>query len=253
MTERTTLTRVFSSQSGIALLLVLFVVSLLIIIAAEFAFTTRMEINNARYFKEDIEGYYYAQAGFQYALTEIIGKFDETYLAPDGQVGFYRKWLHDDAETSTPTSGADSDVPAAWPPLPVRSGIPVGNGKFDYLITDEEGRINLNYIESRVQMGDKSSRMVFRELLLATGVPEGEEPDIIIDSILDWIDRNDEHRLNGAESDWYEQNYSEKGFAHPYSCKNQLLDTIDELLMIRGITPEILYGSDSIYSGKCTG
>ncbi len=227
-------------------MLVLFVVSLLIILAAEFAFTTRMEVTNARYFKENIEGYYYALAGFQYALTEVIGHFDEVYLAPDGQVGFYRQWLHEQYENGG--GDGDSEYGYEWPPLPRRTGIPVGNGKFDYVITDEEGRINLNYLESRLRVGGKSMREIFREVLLATGVEEGEHPDIIIDSILDWIDPDDEHRLNGAETPWYQQNYAKMGFSHPYSAKNQPLDTIDELLMIRGMTPAILYGSDSIYA-----
>lgn len=244
------LDRVFSSERGVALLLVLFVISLLVIIAAEFAFTTRMEITNARNFKEDIQGYYYAQAGFQYALTEIIGKHDEIYLAGDGQVGFYRKWFHEDPETGTPVPKGDdnTEVVIDWPPLPKRSGIPLGDGKFDYIITDEEGRLNINYLNSRLKIEGKPSRDVFRELLLEVGVPEGEEPDIIIDSILDWVDKGDEHRLNGAETDWYESNYAEKGFSQPYACKNGKIDTIDELLLIRGITPELLYGSDSIYA-----
>lgn len=238
------------SESGVALLLVLFVVSLLIIIAAEFAFTTRMEITNARNFKEDIEGYFYAQAGFQYAMTEIIGSYDELYMTQSGQVGFYRKWYHENPDYGyePPLAGEDGEVVVEWPPMPNRTGIPIGNGKFDYIITDEEGRLNVNYLNSRLRMGDKTMREVFRELLLATGVPEGEEPDIIIDSIMDWIDRGDEHRLNGAETDWYEANYAEKGFSYPYSCKNARLDTIDELLLIRGITPDLLYGSDSIYA-----
>jgi general secretion pathway protein K len=242
------LTQILSSQSGIALLLVLFVVSLLIILAAEFAFTTRMEITNARYFKENMEGYYYALAGFQYALTEIIGHFDDVYLAPDGQVGFYRQWLHEEHEPGS--SMSDEDIVYEWPPIPARTGIPVGKGKFDYVITDEEGRINLNYLESRLRVGGKSMREIFREILLATGVEEGEHPDIIIDSILDWIDPDDEHRLNGAETQWYQQNYTEMGFSQPYSAKNQTLDTIDELLMIRGMSPAILYGSNSIYTEK---
>ncbi|MCD4655515.1 general secretion pathway protein GspK [bacterium] len=247
--QNNNINHVFKSESGIALLLVLFVVSLLIIIAAEFAFTTRMEIMNARNFKEDIEGYFYAQAGFQYAMTEIIGKYDEIYLAGDGQVGFYRKWFSEDSEMGNPDSGNENeDVALDWPPLPIRSGIPIGNGKFDYIITDEEGRLNINYLNSRLKVAGKSNREVFKELLLAIGIPEGDEPDIIIDSIMDWIDKGDEHRLNGAESDWYEHNYMEKGFTQPYSCKNAKLDTIDELLLIRGITPEILYGSDSIYA-----
>ena len=131
MRTNISLRSIVNSQSGIALLLVLFVVSLLIIVAAEFAFTTRMEINNARFFKEDIEGYYYAQAGFQYALTEIIGSFDETYLARDGQVGFYRSWLHDDPDAPTPAAKSDGETQREWPPLPVRTGIPIGKGKFD--------------------------------------------------------------------------------------------------------------------------
>jgi hypothetical protein len=248
--NHTGMIRVLTSEKGIALLLVLFVISLLVIISAEFAFTTRMEITNARYFKEDIEGYFYALAGFQYALTEVIGHFDETYIGPDGQVGFYRNWLHDDAQTSGGNDPEDTDQPYLWPPVTRRTGIPIGNGKFDYIITDEEGRINLNFMDSRLRMGRKNMREIFREVLLATGVPEGEEPDIIIDSILDWIDSDDEHRLNGAETQWYEHNYAEKGFSYPYSAKNQRLNTIDELLMIRGITPEILYGSDSIYASQ---
>ncbi|MGB3977182.1 MAG: hypothetical protein WBM02_08610 [bacterium] len=245
------LIKILVSEKGIALLLVLFVVSLLIIVAAEFAFTTRLELTNARFFKEDIEGYFYALAGFQYALTEIIGQYDQTYLGSDGQAGFYRKWLHQDDPSAGGGDGkGDMDQPASWPPVTKRTGIPIGNGKFDYIITDEEGRINLNFLESRIGVGRKSMREIFRELLIATGVPEGEEPDIIIDSILDWVDNDDEHHLNGAETEWYQHNYAEKGFDQPYSAKNQRLDTIDELLMIRGITPEILYGSDSIYASQ---
>ena len=231
-----------------ALLLVLFVVSLLTIIAAEFAFTTRLEIANARNFKEDIEGYYYAQAGFQYAMTEIIGKYDEIYLTGDGQVGFYRKWFHEDPENGYVPPAEGEEVEKTMPPLPARDGVPIGNGKFDYVDSDEEGRLNINYLNSRLKIQGKTIRDVFRDLLLETGVPEGDDPDIIIDSIMDWIDKGDEHRLNGAETDWYEANYKEKGFTSAYSCKNAKLDTIDELLLIRGITPEILYGSDSLYA-----
>ncbi|MBN1297604.1 general secretion pathway protein GspK [bacterium] len=247
---RRDVTNILSAETGMALLLVLFVVSLLIIIAAEFAFTTRMEINNARNFKEDIEGYFFAQAGFQYALTEVIGKYDEIFLGPDGQVGFYRKWFHENPDFgfTEPQENADGEIVVAWPPLPIRNGIPIDRGFFDYIITDEEGRLNINYLDSRLRIGEKTMRDIFRDLLIATGVPEGDEPDIVIDSILDWIDKGDEHRLNGAETDWYEQNYAEKGFAYPYSCKNEKLDTIDELLLIRGISPALLYGSNSVFA-----
>jgi hypothetical protein len=85
--------------------------------------------------------------------------------------------------------------------------------------------------------------MTFRKLLLDSGVETGEPIDIIIDSILDWRDANDEHLINGAESDWYEEHYKEQGFDHPYKAKNGPFDTVEELLMVRGITKEILYGT----------
>ncbi|MBN1355557.1 general secretion pathway protein GspK [bacterium] len=229
-------------ESGIALLLVLFVVSLLMVLAAEFMFTTHMEVDVTQNFKENLEGYYYALAGFQYALTEVIGQYNLTYLAPGGQIGFYRNWFHE-PEGQKPEEGD----PVDWPSCPNRENIRIGEGAFDYVITDEEGRLNINYIQA-TQGAASDTRRVFRELLLATGVEEGDHPDIITDSIIDWIDRNDLHLLNGAESDWYEHNYAEMGFSEPYACKNDRFDTLDELLMVRGMAPEILYGSDSIYS-----
>lgn len=235
-------------ERGVALLMVLFVVSLLLIIAAEFSFTTRMEITTAQNFKEDVQGYYYALAGFQYALTEVLGKYDENYVSGGGQVGFYRKWYEEGTDPQ-PAEGEDI-ITINWPPLPNRDGIIIGDGAFDYIITDEEGKLNLNYLNARSGRGSSNNVDVFRKVLIETGVEEGELPDVIIDSIMDWIDRNDEHRLNGAETDWYEKNYQEQGFTEPYTSKNGKLDTIDELLMIRGMTPEILFGSNSIYANQ---
>jgi len=234
------------SERGVALLMILFVVSLLVIIAAEFTYTTRMEITAALNFKEDIQGYYYALAGFQYALTEILGDYNNNYAGADGQVGFFRKW-QEEAQLVAMGDDNDESVFMDWLPLPDRRNIRIGKGAFDYIITDEESKLNINYLNSRSK--GKSNRDIFRELLIRTGVEEGSDPDIITDSVLDWIDRNDTHRLNGAETDWYEKNYREQGFSEPYTAKNGKLNTLDELIMIRGMTPEILYGSNSIYSG----
>jgi len=230
-------------ERGAALLLVLFVVTLLMVLSAEFVYTTHLEIDVTQNFKEDLEGYYFAIAGFQYALTEVISEYNSTYLGPGGQVGFYRNWYHQ-PEGTDPNN--PQEVETGWPSLPNRQGIRIGEGAFDYIIMDEEGRLNVNYLKTGSGRGS-NTRKVFRELLIATGVEEGDEPDIIIDSISDWIDKNDLHGLNGAESDWYEDNYEEMGFSEPYTCKNARLDTLEELLMIRGMTPAILYGSDTVF------
>jgi len=58
-------------------------------------------------------------------------------------------------------------------------------------------------------------------------VEAGEQRDVITDSILDWRDADDFHRVNGAERTI--TNPSE-----PYDCKNAMFDTIEELLLVRG-------------------
>jgi len=63
-----------------------------------------------------------------------------------------------------------------------------------------------------------------------------EEIRYIVDSILDWRDENDLHRINGAENAYYQ------ALSDPYDCKNGDFDAIEELLMVRGITPDIFYG-----------
>lgn len=55
------------------------------------------------------------------------------------------------------------------------------------------------------------------------------------DAILDWLDMDDEPRPEGAESDFYE------GLETPYACKNGPMESIEELLLIAGITPEIYF------------
>jgi general secretion pathway protein K len=61
----------------------------------------------------------------------------------------------------------------------------------------------------------------------------------LIDCFSDWVDDDgglNAKRLNGAESD--DPFYQERG----YECKNGPLDTVDELLLIKGFTEAVVYG-----------
>jgi general secretion pathway protein K len=61
--------------------------------------------------------------------------------------------------------------------------------------------------------------------------------DVIVDSVIDWIDEDDLHQLNGAESDYYES------LSPPYKAKNGPVDRVEELLLVRGVTKEIFDGT----------
>jgi len=104
-------------------------------------------------------------------------------------------------------------------------------------ISDEYGKINLNAL-----------------LILNNGVKEKNEPLVEalrqffalremtsfdpVDAILDWLDYGDmdAQEPEGAENDYY------TSLENPYPCKNGPMDSIEELLLIKGITPELYFG-----------
>jgi general secretion pathway protein K len=100
-------------------------------------------------------------------------------------------------------------------------------------ITSEAGKVNINMV----------SEATLRKIIGQLGL-EGETRDIVVDSILDWIDPDDFRRLNGAENDYYQS------LKEPYKCKNGNLDSIEELFLVRGVTPDLFYGRRETKKGE---
>lgn len=65
----------------------------------------------------------------------------------------------------------------------------------------------------------------------------------ISEAIFDWIDEDTDQRDHGAENEYYQS------LTPPYECKNGKLETLDELLLIRGVTPQLLFGEDANRNG----
>ena len=66
---------------------------------------------------------------------------------------------------------------------------------------------------------------------------DDQQADEISDAILDWRDEDDLHRLNGVESDYY------LGLNPAYPARNGPFFSVEELLLVRGITEEMFYGT----------
>jgi general secretion pathway protein K len=182
------------------------VVALLGVIGAEFAFSMRLEASAARAYKESITGAHLAEAAVAQAMRELAGDFTLVGPSPeDGELAFFTR------------------EKVALPRLP-RADVALGEGRFRYRISDEEGRININV--ARAELIDR--------LLQGLGL-EKRDRDVINDSIQDWRDGNDEHRANGAESDDYYLT-----LPVPYRARNGNLESIGELLQVRGITPVLM-------------
>ena len=195
-------------ERGFALLVVLLVLALVAVVGAEFAYSMRLEAAAVRAYKSGIIGAHLAETAIEQAIRDIVA--DALYVVEDddGLLTFY---------------GADR---RALPRLP-RTKAEMTGGAFSYRITDEEARLNVNAVQP-----DRVDR-----LLQTLGVDK-EVRDTIVDSIQDWRDPNDEHRANGAESEDY---YLK--LPTPYRSRNANLESITELLQIKGVTPAIYNGT----------
>jgi type II secretory pathway component PulK len=100
----------------------------------------------------------------------------------------------------------------------------------------------------RFGLEDESTRLNLNTLLMAEAQQEGAATQLLMslpgmteeiaDAILDWLDPDDEPRPLGAEVDYYAT------LQPGYACKNGPLETVEELLLVRGVTPRLLFGMD---------
>lgn len=101
---------------------------------------------------------------------------------------------------------------------------------FRFGMVDESSKLNLNILPKMDELQPGGGV----QLLMA--LPDMTED--VAEAILDWIDLDDEPRELGAESDYY------VSLSPPYLAKNGALVSVEELLLVRGVTPELLFGND---------
>jgi len=201
------------AERGFVLLAVMLVLTLLAVVVTEFALSARLEASMIRSYRHGVAATHLAEAGVQQAIREILTPSQVAALDESGQLVFYR------APAGQPT-------PVRLPALP-RERVALGPGAFSYRISDETARLNIN-----ATAPDRLDR-----LLAALGVDRSER-EVIVDSIQDWRDADELHRLHGAESDFYLR------LPVPYRARNGNLQDVGELLQIRGITRELYFGAD---------
>ncbi len=193
--------RVSSGERGVILIALLWILVALSAIALSFSRESFVEVAAARNSRDSACAYYVARAGMATAIYQLVQK----QLMPRVQ-----------------------RLDIQGPPNPLDLGKctgDFGDGSYDVEIQDESGKINLNF----------ASEEQLRALTEVIGINK-REGDIIVDSILDWKDVDNLHRLNGAEDDYYQT------LTPPYHAKNGRMDTVEELLLVRGVTRDYYYG-----------
>jgi general secretion pathway protein K len=187
-------------ERGVALIIVLWIFIFLFAVALDFSSDVREEANAAHRFSEDTQGYYLALAGFQRGLYEYAMQAQGgSAQAKETPPGFFDLSWHEEK---------------------------LGSGSLRVRLIDEGGKINLNRVD------ESTLRRIFTNI----GIEEPRRSEVV-DAILDWLDPDNLHRVNGAETEYYES------LAPPYSAKNGLFDSVEELLWVKGVTAEIFFGT----------
>ena len=200
-----------TNQRGVALILVLLMVSIIVAVTIQFNRSERSEIYEAANLSDGIRLRYVAQSAF-YAGEAILLMDRNAYDA------LTEDW-------------AKTDM------LALKSQGLFDNASFALSIDDEGGKIPINLLISGNNYNTQVRELVLR---LFTGpyfrLSQREAEDLT-DAIKDWIDADSEVTGDGAEGGYY------AGLDRPYAVKNASLDCIEELLMVKGVSPELFYGT----------
>ena len=211
-------------QQGSALIVSLWVIGLLAMLVASFAFEAQIEARLTSYYRNRTKADYLARSGL--AIAELLmskseglggSEVDEAKAATDKWY-MSAKGLADGVEVLVEHDLAEEGV---------------GDGTITVRITPEPARLNINTLTA--ERGEISD-LIWERVLEVGGIPEEMWSDLI-EAFYDWTDEDDEPRIDGAETDDY---YG--GLEKPYMARNGPLDTVGELLLIKGFTPAILNG-----------
>ncbi|MFC1670788.1 general secretion pathway protein GspK [Spirochaetota bacterium] len=194
-------------------MIVLLLTTLLVSLSSEFIVDSQTNIRYLRKFDNSLQAKYLAKTGMK--IAEMILKADKSGVTPTMLTG----------KKTSKNIDSYNDIWALNFPE-----IETDVGTLKLQISDEQSKINISSLANDFSDPTKYYRIA-QQFFLNMGLSMD-----FTDVIVDWVDIDDSRFSYGAESDYY------TGLTPPYSAKNAPMDSINELLMVKGITPEIYYG-----------
>ncbi len=201
------------SRSGSALLMVLAVVVVLAVLITGFGASMKTEVKAATGHYEQALNFQAARSALALARMELDRKGTALYADAFGNAFFVKN-----------AEDYESEIEEM---MLYREGVEMGRGRAAYRLIYKPNALDPN----------KVSPTDWQRLLeVACGIEEGDERNALVDSFLDWIDSDNLARANGAEADFYQS------LEPPRHVKNAPLSSYEEILLVHGFTPEMLYG-----------
>lgn len=215
-------------RRGMVLVLVLIVVSMLTLAGYSFSELMFIEHKGARLAGRRLQTRVVVESAAE-AIVSYLGQPRELQAAVGGHWDNPEHWqavlVLDD-----PQGAGRGRFSVIAPPLADDELAPPRFG-----LADESARLNLSALLTWDARQPGAGRMALMEF-----------PGMTIevaDALLDWMDADEEPREAGAEREYYER------LETPVLPANQMPTTIDELLLVRGVTRGLLYGDDANRNG----
>jgi general secretion pathway protein K len=216
--------KIMRNNRGIALLVTISVTTILVAAALEYNRRARIGVISTAAARDRLTLSYMAASGVHAAMALLIKDKSESNVD-----SVLEDWANPEKIDE------------------ILQEIPFDNGKLSVTITDELSKIQINALvtfpdsrqfnEPQIMLWDRLLRYIGSEEELK----DDSDPVAIINSVKDWLDSGDDDAttgLSGAESSYYED------LDAPYGSRNGPIPDLNELLLIKGITPPLYYGSE---------
>ena len=204
------------SQRGATFVVTLAILTAMVALVSAFAATSRTLALSGAQDSERLRARMLAQSGIARAMADLADLAQTTSAAAGGTSG---------ATTAVP--GSVTTLADDWATLGQQGGeeFTLANGGFRVQVVDASGGLPLNTADETT--------------LLNLGLTQEQA-----DSLLDWREPGQAPRALGAKDQYY------NGLTEPYNARLAPLQSVDELLLVKGFTPQALY--DPGYLGQNT-
>jgi general secretion pathway protein K len=217
------MSKIVRNNRGIALLIVISITTILVAATLEYNRRARFAVISTAAARDRLTLSYMASSGVHMAMALLV---------------------KDKLESNYDSLAEDWAIPEKIEEL--LQEISFDAGKLSVTITDELSKIQVNALvnfpegrqfnEPQVALWDRALRYIRGD----EEFDDESDPVAIVNSVKDWLDRGDDEAttgLSGAETSYYE------GLDPPYASRNGPIQDLNELLLIKGITPRIFNGS----------
>ena len=207
------------NQNGVALVVVLGVISVLLITGLHLSRITTESVTIAQQRIDQFTAWEMARSAIHLAMA---------LLADDA------------AKTDADSIQEDWADPETVSQMIRQLGYDQGQITLD--ITDELGKIQINSLVQRFPGHEVNpDQRALWERLLNLHIDQdrsetGHDPDAVINALIDWLDSGDDNAVSGfsgAESAYY------AGLFPPYVCADRELGHLSEILNVKGFSPDL--------------